>query len=413
MSRPDAELVIAGGGLAAQRCCERLRREGFDGRVIVACEEQGAPYDRPPLSKALLAGGCPPESLGFRPSRWYEENRIELLLGTRARSLDPRSREIVLEHAGDRSRYRTPAGRLHYGRLLVATGSRPRRLPGLEPGGAVHELSTREDSLALREALLARRGRLLVVGAGLVGMEVASSARSLGLEVTMLEAAPTPLARALPPMLGHWLAARHRRHGVDVRLGTSIERCARSSEGVRVHLSDGSELRAATALIAAGSAPATSWLAGLAEPGRPLATDALGRTTLPGVYAAGDAACFPDPLLGERVPTPHWEAAARQGAAVAHAITGTRPPADTPAMFWSDQHGSRIQLVGHAAAGDEIEVDGEMGEGPFAAWITCRGRPAAALLVDRPELMARARRWITTAASPEEANADRREEQAA
>ncbi len=413
MSRPDAELVIAGGGLAAQRCCERLRRDGFDGRVIVACEERGAPYDRPPLSKGVLTGGCPPESLDFRPSRWYEENDILLLLGTSARSIDPRAKEIVLEHAGHRSRYRTPAGRLRYGRLLVATGSRPRRLPGLEPGGAVHELSTREDSLALREALLVRGGRLLVVGAGLVGMEVASSARRLGLEVTMLEAAPTPLARALPPMLGRWLAGRHRRHGVDVRLGTSIERCTRLSGGVRAQLSDGSDLLAATVLVATGSAPATSWLAGLAEPGRPLATDALGRTALPDVYAAGDAACFPDPLLGRRVPTPHWEAAARQGAAVAHAITGSCAPADTPAMFWSDQHGSRIQLVGHAAAADEIEIDGEMDDGPFAAWITCRGRPAAALLVDRPGLMARARRWVASDASPEEANAHPREEQAA
>ncbi len=413
MSRPDAELVIAGGGLAAQRCCERLRRDGFDGRVIVVCEERDAPYDRPPLSKDVLAGGATPGSLNFRPLHWYEQNQIELLLGTSARSLDPRAREIVLEQAGDRSRYRTPAGRLRYGRLLVATGSRPRRLPGLEPGGAVHELSTREDSLALREALLAGGGRLLVLGAGLVGMEVASSARRMGLAVTMLEAAPTPLARALPPMLGHWLADRHRRHGIDVRLGTSIERCTRVPEGVRAQLSDGSNIAAATLLVAAGSAPSISWLAGLAAPGRPLATDALGRTALPDVYAAGDAACFPDPLLGRRVPTPHWEAAARQGVAVAHAITGTCPPADMPAMFWSDQHGSRIQLVGHAADADEIEIDGEMDDGPFAAWITCRGRPAAALLVDRPELMARARRWVASAASPEETTAHQRGEQAA
>ncbi len=122
---------------------------------------------------------------------------------------------------------------------------------------------------------------------------------------------------------------------------------------------------------------------------------------------------FPTRCSAGASPTPHWEAAAHQGAAVAHAITGTRPPADMPAMFWSDQHGSRIQLIGHAAAADEIEIEGEMDDGPFAAWITCRGRPAAALLVDRPELMARARRWVASAASPEEANAHPREEQAA
>lgn len=413
MSLPDADLVIAGGGLAAQRCCERLRRDGFDGRVIVASEEPGAPYDRPPLSKDVLTGGRSTESLDLRPLRWYEENQIELLPGTRAQSLDPGAKKIVLEHAGDRSRHRTPAGRLRYRRLLVATGSRPHRLPGLEPGGAVHELSTREDAIALREALLEREGSLLIVGAGLVGMEVASSARRLGVEVTMLEAASTPLARALPPMLGRWLARRHRRHGVDVRLRTSVASCERVVGGVRARLGDGGELIAATVLVAAGSAPATSWLAGLAAPGRPIATDPRGCTALPDIFAAGDAACFPGPLPGERVPTPHWEAAARQGALVAHAIAGTRPPADTPSMFWSDQHGSRIQLVGHAGACDEIELEGEMREGPFAAWISRRGRPAAALLVDRPELMARARRWVASAASAEKANTDPREEQAA
>jgi NADPH-dependent 2,4-dienoyl-CoA reductase/sulfur reductase-like enzyme len=391
--------VIVGGGLAAQRCCERLRREGFDGRVIVVSEEDGLPYDRPPLSKAVLTDGRPPRTLDFRTADWYAQNGIELLPGVRAERLDPAARTIVLEHAGDRSRHRPPAGRLRYRRLLVASGSRPRRLPGLEPGGRVHELRTRDDAIALRAALLERGGRLLIVGAGLVGMEVASSARRLGLEVTMLEAAPSPLARALPPLLGRWLAGRHARFGVDVRLGTSVTDCWRLRHGVRAELNDGTAVTAQTVLVAAGSVPATSWLGHSREGAPPLATDALGRTALPGVYAAGDAACFPDPLTGEPLPTPHWEAAARQGVVVAHAISGTEPPADAPAMFWSDQHGSRIQFVGHVPAGHEIEIEGDDGlEPPFAAWISCGGRPAAAMLVDRPELMARARRLIAAAA---------------
>lgn len=412
MSRPDADLVIVGGGLAAQRCCERLRREGFDGRIVVVCEESTPPYDRPALSKSVLTEERPVETLRFKPAHWYDEQGIELLLGVEAQTLEASSRTIVLRHAGDGERPPTPAGRLRYRRLLVATGSRPRRLPGLAPAERVHELRTREDAVALREALSARGGRLLVVGAGLVGMEVASSARLLGLDVTLLEAAPTPLARALPPALGEWIAGMHRRKGVDVRLATTVQDAELLFDGVRARLSDGGTVAAETVLVAAGTAPATAWLTGGEGPGAPIETDSLGRTALPDVYAAGDAACFPDPFLGEHLPTPHWEAAVRQGTVVAHAILGTPPPAHAPAMFWSDQHGTRIQMVGHAPHGGEIEFEGSPDlDAPLAAWITCGGRPAAAMLVDRPDLMARARRWIAAAAPPSTADTRTRKEQ--
>jgi NADPH-dependent 2,4-dienoyl-CoA reductase/sulfur reductase-like enzyme len=264
----------------------------------------------------------------------------------------------------------------------------------------VHELRTREDAQALRGALQQRGGRLLVVGAGLIGMEVASSARRLGLAVTMLEAAPTPLGRVLPPALGAWIAERHRRAGVDVRLGRTVSNVRRSADVVCATLDDGARVEAETVLVAAGTAAATSWLGGWDGPGRPLFTDPLGRTSIASVYAAGDAACFPCALTGAHMPTPHWESAARQGLLVAHSILGAVPPATPPAMFWSDQHGSRIQFVGHAPCGSAIEIEGaEDLAGPFAAWISCAGRPAAAMLVDRPELLARARRWVMAADS--------------
>ena len=397
MRLPDAELVIVGGGLAAQRCCERLRREGFEGRIVVVSEEPGHPYDRPPLSKSVLTEGRDVATLDFKPSAWYAEQDIELLPGLAAVALDAARRTIVLRHAGDGARPPASAGRLRYRRLLVATGSRPRRLPVLPPGDRVHELRTRSDALALGAALRSRGGRLLVVGAGLVGMEVASSARKLGMEVTLLEAAATPLARALPPVLGGWIAAWHRRHGVDVRLGTTVLRAESRPDGLVASLSDGGAIEAETVLVATGTAPATDWLTMRGRDGT-VAADEFGRTALPGVYAAGDAASFPHALHG-RLPTPHWEAAVTQALAVAHAITGTPAPPRGPAAFWSDQYGSRIQLIGHAPPGSEIELDAPDGaDGPFAAWITCGGMPAAAMLVDRPEAMAGARRWLAAAA---------------
>jgi 3-phenylpropionate/trans-cinnamate dioxygenase ferredoxin reductase subunit len=161
-----------------------------------------------------------------------------------------------------------------------------------------------------------------------------------------------------------------------------------------VRLSDGATIGAGTVLVAAGTTPSTTWLNGACSADRTLRTDALGRTTLPGVYAAGDAASFPDAYYGH-LPTPHWEAAVRQGLVVAHAIAGIPPPPAAAAAFWSDQHGSRIQVVGHAPPGCDVEFEGERSpDSPFAAWMTCGGRPAAAMLVDRPELMVRARRWL-------------------
>lgn len=402
MTRPDADVLIAGGGLAAQRCSETLRRLGFDGRIVVLCQEPRAPYDRPPLSKAVLTDGREPPELAFRPPTWYAEHDVELLLGFAADDLDIPGRRVKLHKCGGVSRGADGNGRcdstLRFGRLVIATGSRPRRLPGVTPGGGVHELRTHTDALALRSALREGQGRLAVLGAGLVGMEVASSARALGVDVTLIEAAPTPLGRALPPALGRWITRLHRKHGVDVRLATSVERVGVRRRVATLELSDGSTVRAGTVLVAAGTAPTTEWLSASGLGPGPIPTDHGGRTRLPGVYAAGDAACFPDAHLGERVPTPHWEAAVRQGTAVARAIVGLEPPEPAPPMFWSDQHGRRIQLVGHAPSQCEIELDGDPESGePFTAWIRHGGLPAAALLVSRPDLLPRARGWVAGA----------------
>ena len=388
----DADVLIAGGGLAAQRCCETLRREGHEGTITILCAEQSRPYDRPVLSKSVLLGTGPGRELEFRPEAWYGEQGVRLELGTSAVGLDPATRTVTVMRAG------RPGGRLRYGRLVIATGARPRSLAGLAPGGRLHELRTREDAGSLREALAARGGRLAVIGAGLIGMEVASAARARGLEVTLLEAGATPLERALPASLGRWIAELHRSQGVEVRLGRTVARAVPGPAAVRLSLDDGSRIEAQTVLVAAGSSPATEWLAGSGLGAGMIQVDAAGRTALPGVFAAGDAASFPDPFLDANLPSQHWEAAVRQGTAVARAILGRPQQLPMPAMFWSDQHGRRIQMVGHAPAPCSIEFEGSPLRGePFAARISGPRGPAAVLLVDRPDLLPGARRWVADA----------------
>jgi NADPH-dependent 2,4-dienoyl-CoA reductase/sulfur reductase-like enzyme len=394
MTRARAGVLIAGGGLAAQRCCETLRRHGFAGRIVVLCGEPYRPYDRPPLSKAVLSDAAEPTARTFRPTEWYQRHNVELLLAAKACELDAHARTVTVHRNGT-------LRRLRYDRLVIATGSGPRALPGLAPGGVVHELRSYDDALSLRAALRGREGPLAIIGAGLVGMEVAAAARGLGREVTLVEAAPTPLGRILPEALGRWIANFHRRHGVQVRLATTVRRTRTRPGGMTLELDEGGELEAATVLVAAGIEPATRWLAASGFRPGAIRTDERGRTSIPRVYAAGDAACAPDPYLGAAVATQHWEAAARQGAAVALTILGRPPAPRPPAMFWSDQHGRRIQVVGHAGPNCTVALDGDAASGePFTAWMYGPRGPCAAMLVDRPEAVTEARRRIERALEP-------------
>lgn len=388
MSAPDASVVIAGGGLAAQRACETLRRLGHEGRVIVLCEEPHAPYDRPPLSKGVLSGERPAAPPSLRPAAWHEEHDIELLAANAAVALDPQSRSVELRDGS----------RLRYEHLIVATGSRPRALAAIALGGRVLELRTIEDAIALRDALVGGAERLAVVGAGLIGMEVASAATALGIGVTLIEAAPLPLARALPAPLARWLCDLHRAAGVSVELGVAVDRVHVGRSRVDLRLSDDRRVAAHVVLVAAGTVAATGWLAGsgLSSEG-PVHVDADGRSAIPGVYVAGDCACFPDPLTGRHLPTPHWEAAAHQGVAVARAIVGApREPAPAP-MFWSDQHGVRIQVIGRAEEADRIEFDGDPQGGDFIAWLSRGERLLGAMIAGRPRALAEVRRRLADA----------------
>ncbi len=350
-------VVIVGAGLAGARTAETLRAEGFDGRVLLVGDEPVAPYERPALSKEFLAGTRDEESLLLRPPAFWDERRIELQLGRRIVSADP-GRCVVRTSRG---------GELPFDELVLATGARPRRLP-LELPAGVHELRTLADARALRQELVPG-AHLVVIGGGFVGAEVASTARSLGVHVTIVEAAPAPVARVLGPEVGLLLAERWRAHGVDVRLGTGVAHIRADANGRvdSVLLTDGSVLRADAVLVGVGVEPARELL-----PARPAVH----------VRAAGDV-----------VGPGHWTAAALDGVAAARRILGLPVPGPQPHYVWSDQFGLRLQVVGTPAPEDAFELEG--GGDSFAVrYLDAGGRTRAGLLANRPAEAAALRRTL-------------------
>jgi len=370
----DRGVLIVGGGLAAQRCAETLRRRGYEGAVRMVCAEPDPPYDRPPLSKELLAGSAEEDSLAYRPVWWYEEKGIELLLGARAEALDPATRTVRLDSGTE----------LGYGQLLIATGSAARELPFLRSFGNVHSLRTLADARRLREEL-APGAHLAVVGAGFIGQEVAATARRLGLEVTMIEALATPLAPILGAELGSWFAEMHRGEGVRVLTGAMLESArGRGGRLEELVLADGERVACDAVVVGVGTAPATAWLAGSGLDEKGVRTDTAGRTALPGVFAAGDASVPFDPRFGNHARTEHWDAAAWQGAAVAKAMLGEYPGTPPLPSFWSDQYGLRVQYVGHAHHADAVEIEGDPAGRDFTATFSRGDTPVAGLTVGRP-----------------------------
>ncbi len=380
-------VVVAGGGLAAQRCAETLRKRGFDAPIRIVCAEDEAPYDRPPLSKDVAAGAADGTSVRFRDAAWYADNAIELLLGRSAAGLDPEARELLLDDDS----------RLRYDELLIATGAAPRALPMLERFENAFPLRTLTDAAMLRAALDGGT-HLVVVGAGFIGQEVAATARRQGVEVTIVEAVDVPLAGILGERVGRWIVDLHRGEGVRVLTGAMLADAAGNGRVEELRLADGSKLECDAVVVGVGVSPAAGWVArsGLDPAG--IATDSAGRTGIPHVWAAGDVSRPFDPRLCEHVRTEHWDAASRQGVAAATAMLGDAPRPPALPSFWSDQYGLRIQYVGHAEGADEIRVSGDPGERDFHVLYQRAGRPVAALTVDRPRELAALRRLIESGA---------------
>lgn len=349
-------IVVVGASLAGIRAAEAARAEGFDGRIVVVGDEPHVPYDRPPLSKAVLLAEREPAETAVTVA---DGSDIEWRLGRRAAALDTRGRTVTT--AGGET--------LSYDGLVVATGSRPRTLPGLDPDGdSVFVLRTADEALGLRSAL--RPGaRLLIVGGGFIGVEVASAAVRRGLTVSMVSLDP-PLIAAGPIVSG--AASRMLGDaGVELSVGRTIAGHRRVSAGHDITLDDGTDLRADIVLVAIGAEPATDWLAGS---GLSLGNGVRCDETLhaaPNVVAAGDVADWPNPSFGgRRMRIEHWSNAVEQGTAAGRALV--RGPDAAPfgsiPSFWSDHFGVRLQSVGLPALAADFQVtDGDPGDGTFAA----------------------------------------------
>lgn len=360
MSRgPLRRVVVVGASLAGLRAAERLRAEGFDGWLTIVGDEPHRPYDRPPLSKDLLAGEAEVDevALGGRA-----ELEADWLLGRRATALDPRTRAVVLDNGR----------RLPYDGLVVATGSIPRRLPELDPSlPGVFELRTLDDCLDLRAALSARP-RVVIVGAGFIGTEVASTCRGLGLEVEVVTLEP-PLALAgqLATRISSELLADH---GVKVRRGRRVTARLGCGNIEGLELDDGARIEADVVVVAVGVRPEVSWLAGAgADLANGVACDAHCRVLgVDGAVAAGDVARWPNARFGKaEMRIEHWTNAAEQGIAAARTLIrgASRDTVYAPIpSFWSDQFAVRIQSIGVPAMADRFEIEeGSIAERRFAA----------------------------------------------
>jgi 3-phenylpropionate/trans-cinnamate dioxygenase ferredoxin reductase component len=383
MKQREAGVLIVGGGLASQRCAEALRRRCYEGPVRILCGESEAPYDRPPLSKAVLAGEAEDSTTAFRPAGWYEKHEVELLLGGRAEGLEPGAGLVFLA-AGEP---------VPYGKLLIATGGEPRRLPFLEGFENVHYLRTLADARRLR-AELTRRVRLAIVGAGFIGQEVAATALGLGAEVTIVEAIEVPLAPILGAELGRWFANLHQEEGVRLLTGALIEGARGNRRVEELLLADGAKVECDVVVAGIGTVPATGWLRGSGLGERGVEVDVHGRTALPDVFAAGDASIPFDPRFRTHARTEHWDAAAWQGTAAAKAMLGEDPGTPPLPSFWSDQYGVRIQSVGHPHLADSVLVEGDPAERDFEAVFVREGVPVAGMAVGRPPAIPALRKRI-------------------
>jgi NADPH-dependent 2,4-dienoyl-CoA reductase/sulfur reductase-like enzyme len=348
MAEVEPHLVVVGASLAGLRAVEAARRAGFGGVITLVGAEEHFPYDRPPLSKEFLAAEQPPADPLLRdPALFRDELQIDLRLGTPATGLDPVDRAVWLG-----------PDPLTYTGLVLATGATPRTLPGSEHLAGVHTLRHIEDARTIRAALDAG-ARTVVVGAGFIGSEIASSARQRGSTVTVVEAMPTPLSRAVGEEMGVVLGGLHERNGTELRCGVGVEAIEGTTKVEAVVLADGTRIDADLVVVGVGVAPTIEWLAdsGL-ELGNGVECDKTLQASAPGVYAAGDLASWLNPLFDTRMRLEHWTIAAEQGGVAGrHAVDPDAATAySTVPYFWSDWYGKRIQFVGIAAAADEIKL---------------------------------------------------------
>jgi NADPH-dependent 2,4-dienoyl-CoA reductase/sulfur reductase-like enzyme len=388
-------IVVVGASLAGLRAAEALRRGGFTGTLTLVGAEDHLPYDRPPLSKQVLAGDWDADRVWLRRPDDYDPLGLDLRLGTRATDLDLDDREVVL-HGGER---------VPYDGVILATGATPRALPEAPQLDGVVELRSLDDALAMRAAF-EQQPKVVVVGAGFIGAEVAATARQRGLDVTVLEALPVPLSRGLGDRMGAACGALHVDHGVDLRCGVGVSGFEGEDRVTGVRLTDGQVVPADLVVVGIGVTPATAWLesSGL-ELNDGVVCDEHCRAA-PGVFAAGDVARWTNPLFDESMRVEHWTNAAEQGPVAAENLLAgdaATPFAPVP-FFWSDQYDVKIQFAGRCRPGDDVEVvDGSIEAHRFVALYGREGRLVGCLGFSRPRLVMTYRRLIAEGASWDEA----------
>jgi len=368
MSGSD-KIVIAGAAQAGGRAAQAMRSAGYEGRILLTGEETWLPYERPPLSKALIAGGERHEAVRLHDPDYYESHRIETLLGAPVERIDSAGRTVRVDGAD-----------IAYDRLLLATGARVRRLPapGVDLPG-VRYLRTLDDSFAIREALVPGT-RVAVVGGGFIGLEIAASARKRGCEVTVIEATDRLMGRAVAPEVGAWFAAMHRAKGVDIRLGAGVERFDGTGKLAHVTLVGGEEIPCDLAIVGIGIIPNSdiAMEAGL-EVENGIVVDAHGRTSDPHIWAAGDVANQPSVLLGRNLRLESYENAQNQGTAVGrNMVSDETKPHEDRLWVWSDQFDVNLQMIGVPDGCDEIVHRGEPTEEGFAVFYLAGGKVVAA-----------------------------------
>ena len=387
---------IVGASLAGYWAAETLRRDGFEGRISLIGDEPHAPYDRPPLSKKFLAGDLEDDRLPLTTAEKLADLGLEMRLGCRATGLDVATRTLEVDGVAE-----------PYDGLLIATGARCRNLPGTAGLPGVHTLRTRDDAEAIRDALANGARRVVVVGAGFIGAEVASTAIGRGAAVTMVEALEAPFGRVLGVEMGAVMADVHRRHGVDLRTGVGVDEVLGDDRLAGVRLADGATLEADLLVVGIGVVPNTDWLEGS---GLTLDDGVVCDETClaaPDVAAAGDVARWVNPRYGEVMRVEHWDNAVQQGVHAARRLLQSdeeaTPYAPVP-WFWTDQYDRKVQLAGRPHPDDEVRVvAGSTAEHRFAAFYGRDGRFTAALGMNRPRQVMQSKGLLDAGASWDEA----------
>lgn len=380
-----ATFVIVGGGLAGATATATLRAGGFDGRIVLVSDEVHLPYSRPPLSKDVLRGESEPDVTMLRPAGWFADHDVDLALGVRAERIEAIDHVVALEDGR----------RLRYDKVLLATGGRARALdvPGFDLDG-VHTLRTLDDALVIGPPLRAGAS-VVVVGAGFIGAEVAASARRLGCAVTMLEIAELPLNRVLGADVGRRYAAIHREEGVALHTGVGVAAIEGNGHVRRVVATDGAIHEADLVIAGVGLVPelGLATRSGLDVGNGILVSDRC-ETSAPDVFAAGDVALHPNPILGQTIRVEQWQNAQHQGAAAARNMLGHDEPFAEVPWFWSDQYDVNLQMAGLPRATDDVVFRGDRDSRTFTVFYVRDGALAAVVGLNRPKDVAHGRRLV-------------------